>query len=114
MIGKKIAEIRKSKGYTLSELAEKANISKSYLSNLERNQNKNPSLKIISRVAEVLNIDPVALMNPGEGNEIRMAYDQEWVNFVNELQEVGLERNQVKDYKMLIEFIKWKKTIDNS
>ena len=43
MIGKNIAEIRKKRGYTLSELAELANISKSYLSNIERNINKNPS-----------------------------------------------------------------------
>ena len=108
MIGKKIAEIRKRKGFTLSELAEKAQISKSYLSNLERNQNKNPSLKIISRVAEVLKIDPVTLMNPIEIHEQQLVFDQEWVDFVYELQEVGLEKERVKDYKELIEFIKWK------
>ena len=37
MIGENISTIRKNRGYTLSELAEQAHISKSYLSNIERN-----------------------------------------------------------------------------
>ena len=49
MIGKNIAEIRKRRGYTLSELAGLANISKSYLSNIERNINTNPSLQVMNK-----------------------------------------------------------------
>ena len=44
MIGKNIYWLRKEKGLTLSELAERANIAKSYLSNIERNINQNPSI----------------------------------------------------------------------
>ena len=62
MIGKNIAEIRKRRGYTLSELAELANISKSYLSNIERNINKNPSLEIMNKIAVVLNIELIMLL----------------------------------------------------
>ena len=57
MIGKNIVEIRKRRGYTLSELAELSNISKSYLSNIERNINKNPSLEVIQKIATVLQVN---------------------------------------------------------
>ncbi|MGQ4665879.1 helix-turn-helix domain-containing protein [Metabacillus halosaccharovorans] len=40
-----ICESRKQKGLTLSEVAKQAKISKSYLSNIERNLNLNPSLQ---------------------------------------------------------------------
>ena len=38
MIGKNILRIRKGRALSLTELAERANIAKSYLSNIERNQ----------------------------------------------------------------------------
>ena len=57
MIGKNIVEIRKRRGYTLLELAELSNISKSYLSNMERNINKNPSLEVIQKIATVLQVN---------------------------------------------------------
>ena len=63
MIGKNIYEIRKQRGFTLSELAERAKISKSYLSNIERNINKNPSIQVIKKIAMVLEIDLKALLN---------------------------------------------------
>jgi XRE family transcriptional regulator of biofilm formation len=62
MIGKNIAKIRERRGYTLSELAELTNISKSYLSNIERNLNKNPSLQIMLKIATVLNVDLETLL----------------------------------------------------
>ena len=49
MIGKNIYLLRKEKGLTLSELAERANIAKSYLSNIERNINQNPSIQIVEK-----------------------------------------------------------------
>ena len=45
MIGKNIYWLRKEKGLTLSELAERANVAKSYLSNIERDINQNPSIQ---------------------------------------------------------------------
>ncbi|MDF2787351.1 MAG: transcriptional regulator SinR [Neobacillus sp.] len=107
MIGKRIAEIRKQRGYTLSELADLAKISKSYLSNIERNLHKNPSLEIMIRIADVLNVELAALLNPGSVQNTEFSIEQEWVDFVSELKEVGMEKDQLKQYKLLIEFIKW-------
>ena len=47
----KIKEIRKIKGFTLEEVAQKANISVGYLSHLERGTRKNPSVKIMYNIA---------------------------------------------------------------
>lgn len=107
MIGEKIVKLRKEQGYTLSELAELAKISKSYLSNIERNLHKNPSLEIIKRIASVLHVDLSTLLDTGEGQGTQLFLEKEWVDFVNELKELGMEKEQIQQYKTLIEFIKW-------
>ena len=63
MIGNKINKLRKQKGLTLSELAERAKVSKSYLSNIERDLNKNPSIHIIEKISAVLQVEPSVLIN---------------------------------------------------
>ncbi|MBL4954452.1 helix-turn-helix transcriptional regulator [Neobacillus sp. YIM B02564] len=108
MIGEKIAEIRKQRGYSLTELAELANISKSYLSNIERNLNKNPSLKVVIKIAKVLKVDLLTLLKNGSDFETHIYIEKEWVEFVNELKEMGVEKEQLEQYKTLIEFIRWK------
>lgn len=107
MIGINIADIRKSRGNTLSELAELAHISKSYLSNIERNLNKNPSVQVIKKIAAVLNVDILTLLKTGTDDHTQLYIEKEWVDFVQELKELGIEKEQVQQYKTLIEFIKW-------
>jgi len=55
--GSLIRYIRQEKGYSLEDLEEMTNISKSYIYRLERGERKAPSLKIIERLAEALDID---------------------------------------------------------
>jgi XRE family transcriptional regulator of biofilm formation len=109
MIGKNIQEIRKKKGFTLSELAVRANISKSYLSNIERDINQNPSIHIINKLAVVLDVDLRALLKTDNNEEFAQYIESEWFDFVNELKRSGVEKEQIQEYKTLIEFIKWKK-----
>jgi XRE family transcriptional regulator, master regulator for biofilm formation len=63
MIGNKIYKFRKQRGFSISELAERAKISKSYLSNIERNLNSNPSIKVIEKISSVLQVDLSDLIN---------------------------------------------------
>ncbi|MFJ7756108.1 helix-turn-helix domain-containing protein [Peribacillus muralis] len=107
MIGKNIAELRKKRGYTLSELAEQANISKSYLSNIERNLNQNPSLQVMEKIAHVLNVDFVSLLKKENTMAANYYLETEWIEFVQELKSSGLEKEQIPQYKPLIEFIRW-------
>ena len=103
MIGKNITEIRNQRGYTLSELAELANVSKSYLSNIERSINKNPSLDVMKRIAAVLQIDLITLLKSGTEWNGQLFIEKEWLDFINELKESGIQKNEIKEYKKVIE-----------
>lgn len=54
-IGKKIKKLRKEKGLTQKELAEKSNLSRSYLADLERDR-YNPSLDSLKSIANALGV----------------------------------------------------------
>ncbi|WP_164667386.1 helix-turn-helix domain-containing protein [Virgibacillus doumboii] len=105
MIGKKIQQIRKSKGLSLSECAQRANISKSYLSNIERNVNQNPSIQIIEKIAMVLDVDFHILLETKPVEELMP--ENEWLDFVEALKESGVDKDQLQEYKTVIEFAKW-------
>ncbi|WP_413307815.1 helix-turn-helix transcriptional regulator [Bacillus sp. 1P10SD] len=107
VFGKTIYEYRKKKGLTLSELAERSKISKSYLSNIERNLNRNPSIQVVRKIAAVLDVDLETFLSPLHTHSEKQEVDQELIEFAMELKETGIEKEQIDDYKTLIEFIKW-------
>lgn len=106
MIGKNIYSLRKEKGITLSELAERANVAKSYLSNIERNINKNPSVHFVEKIAQVLRVDVKTIID-GEKPETEKI-DKEWIELVTQIKKSGIKKEHIQEYKTLIEFIKWK------
>lgn len=64
-IGEKIKIHRKKAGFTQVVLAEKANMSRSYLADLERNR-YNPSLDTLTAIAEALDINVSILLDDEE------------------------------------------------
>lgn len=68
MDGKKLKELRKNNGLTLSRLSELTGISKSYLSLIERDIQKNPSLDILQRIARNLNMEVEDLVRQERGD----------------------------------------------
>ncbi|MCQ6559002.1 helix-turn-helix domain-containing protein [Paenibacillus mendelii] len=103
-IGERIKRIRLSKGKSLSELAESAEVAKSYLSNVERGIQSNPSIQFIEKIAATLNITPNALLfEETEQQEL----DSEWAQLVLDAMASGISKNQFKEF---LEFQKWKKT----
>jgi XRE family transcriptional regulator, master regulator for biofilm formation len=109
MIGTNINKIRKKRGISLSELSERAEISKSYLSNIERNLNKNPSIHIMEKIAKGLNVDLKDVIWTDEEQGSNTKIDHEWIDFIEELKNSGIRKEQIHEYKTLIEFIKWQK-----
>lgn len=107
MIGKNIYELRKSKGLSLSHLSEKSGISKSYLSNIERSLNQNPSIQILEKVASVLKVDLKVLLESDNNFNKLQQTDQELVDFISELKKSGIEKDNIQEYRQLIEFINW-------
>ena len=55
-LGRKIADLRKAKGFTQEELAEKIEISSKYLSSIERGK-ENPTLNTLIKLSESLDVN---------------------------------------------------------
>ncbi|TVY05654.1 helix-turn-helix domain-containing protein [Paenibacillus cremeus] len=106
MIGDNITSLRKQRGLTLSELAERTGISKSYLSNIERNLKQNPSIHIIEKLSEVLKVDLKVLVEMAAEAETKQV-ENEWLDFIHELKQLGIEKDRINEYKILFEFMKW-------
>lgn len=106
MIGKNLFELRKRRGLSLSELSDRSGISKSYLSNIERDVHKNPSIQILEKISDVLDVDLKALLKPGYSSD-KVLNDKELYEFVSELKKTGIEKDNIQEYKQLIDFIKW-------
>ncbi|SHI91263.1 Helix-turn-helix [Clostridium amylolyticum] len=52
----KIKFFRQKSGLTLRQLSEKANISIGYISDLENNKTKNPTMKTLEKLSEALGV----------------------------------------------------------
>ncbi|RKL66424.1 transcriptional regulator [Salipaludibacillus neizhouensis] len=110
MIGDNINRLRKQKGLTLTELAERANIAKSNLSNIERNINQNPSIKVLEKLAIVLDVELITVL----GIKINLGEDADQLleegcqDLFRSLKRKGVTTTQLKEYEKVIEFIEWK------
>ena len=60
-VGPKLKEIRKAKGLTLNELADKTELSTAYLSNIERNQTS-PTVNNLFKISKALGVEIVDIM----------------------------------------------------
>lgn len=109
MIGKNIKKIRRQKGLTLTELADRAGIAKSNLSNIERNVNQNPSIHVMGKIAKVLEVDVRRLLDSEKKAVVKLEkLDEEWIKLIHDIQATGMQREEIEEYKTLIEFIKWR------
>ena len=63
MVGERIRSLRQVRGLGLSELADNASVSKGYLSALETGGESNPSLDVLIRIAQALEVTLADLLN---------------------------------------------------
>jgi XRE family transcriptional regulator of biofilm formation len=102
MIGDRVKELRKEKGISLTELADKAGVAKSYLSSLERNLQQNPSIQFLEKISNVLNVPTQTfLLDALEQKTV----DPEWVNLAEEAKKSGISKDQFREF---IEFNRWR------
>ncbi|MEK4029882.1 DNA-binding anti-repressor SinI [Pseudobacillus sp. FSL P4-0506] len=104
-IGERIRELRMSKGLSLTELANRAGVAKSYVSSVERQIQLNPSIQFLHKVASVLNVSVEKLIDEGD-NPIK-EIDTEWLELAKEAMESGISKEQ---FKQFLEFQKWQKS----
>ncbi|MFE8701459.1 helix-turn-helix domain-containing protein [Cytobacillus sp. FJAT-54145] len=107
MIGDRVKKLRQEKKMSLSELAERAGVAKSYLSSLERNLQTNPSIQFLEKISAVLNV-PVDNLIHEQPNQDDL--DSEWLKIVKEAMDSGVTKDQFREY---LEFNKWRVNQNN-
>lgn len=112
MIGERVKKYRKEAGYTLTELAERAGVAKSYLSALERNIQTNPSIQFLEKIAAVLDITIDHLLKDDpynhNGENSDQQIDEEWRKLVLEAMESGVSKEEFRQFLEFNKFNKWK------
>jgi XRE family transcriptional regulator, master regulator for biofilm formation len=103
LVGEALKRYREERGMTINELSHLAGISKSYISSIERGLQKNPSIKVLQKLADTLDISLSQLL---EFKRDSAEIDDEWLQLVNKAMEEGLTKKDFHDY---IEFFQYKK-----
>ncbi|KUP04130.1 transcriptional regulator [Bacillus coahuilensis m2-6] len=104
MIGERVKQLRLEKNMSMTELAERAGVAKSYLSAIERNLQKNPSVQFLEKVAQALGVSMDSILFNQQ--EDKQAVDPDWLDIVHQAQDSGITKEQFKEF---IEFNKWRK-----
>ncbi|KKB35496.1 helix-turn-helix domain-containing protein [Bacillus thermotolerans] len=104
-IGARIRELRLEKGLSLTELANRAGVAKSYISSVERQIQLNPSIQFLNKISAVLEVSVEQLIN--ENEDKKEDIDQEWLELAKEAMESGVSKEQFKEF---LEFQKWQKS----
>ncbi|MGO4496785.1 helix-turn-helix domain-containing protein [Paenibacillus sp. 2RAB27] len=106
MIGKRVQQLRKEKGLSLTELAERAGVAKSYISSLERDIQKNPSIQFLEKIAAVLKVPVDRLIDDQEETVAgERELDEEWYEIIKEAMTSGVDKQQFREF---LDFNKWR------
>ncbi|WP_243386354.1 helix-turn-helix domain-containing protein [Bacillus kexueae] len=105
MIGERIKKLRTERGLSLSELADKAGVAKSYLSSIERQIQKNPSVQFLEKISSVLDVPVNDLLRQQTSNIDDLELDSDWTQLVVEAMNSGVSK---EEFKKFLEYNKWK------
>lgn len=80
---------------SMNELSEKAGIAKSYISSIERNLQKNPSIQFLEKVSAALGIGVDALLYDEPENQ---NIDGDWLKIAEEAMDSGITKKQFREF----------------
>lgn len=106
MIGSYIKQLRSKKGMSLSELAERAGVAKSYISSIERGIQQNPSIQTLEKISGVLGVPTEQLVNPSAQSRNDTHLDREWLELAQQFAASGIGKDEFREF---LEFQKWRK-----
>ena len=108
MVQNRIKQLRLLKGYSINALSEKTGVSKSYLSYIERGIQKNPSLQILSKLANSLGTTVEDLLEEDHNNneKEKKNMDEDWIQLFTEATKHGVTK---EDFSLYLDFIKFQK-----
>lgn len=99
MIGNRIKLYRLKKQLSLSELAERAGITQSYLSSIERNLQSTTSIQFLKKISSVLNIPVNTLLSDDEKTPNQdKEPDSDWAKLVREAMNSGVSKEEFREF----------------
>lgn len=98
MIGERIKSYRMQRKLSLSELAERAGVAKSYISSIERNLQANPSIQFLEKISSVLGVSVNTLLNDEDNEASQNVLDTEWSKLVLEAMNSGVSKNHSENF----------------
>lgn len=103
MIGEQIKSLRQERKLSLTELADRAGVAKSYLSSIERNLQQNPSIQFLEKISSVLHVSVEQLLLGDDEQETSL--DEDWIELIKDAQDSGVSKEQFKEF---LEYNKWR------
>ena len=76
LVGRNFARIRREKGLTQEEVADRSGFGQQYLSGLERGR-RNPTVVSLYEIAQALGVSPLDLLQPGAEDDESAPQDAE-------------------------------------
>lgn len=101
MLGDNIRTIRKSKKMSINKLSEKTGISLGYLSGLENNKCKNPTMDKLKSIADVLEVPLNQLLTTEE----RLDFTLQSLNKINDMAQKALDSTYKETFSHSIKSI---------
>jgi XRE family transcriptional regulator, master regulator for biofilm formation len=103
MVGQRIKYLREQKGLTINELSFLSNVSKSYISSIERGIQKNPSIKVLMKISLTLDTPLENIISsPQKGGML----GEEWIELLEEAIKQGLTKEEFHEF---LSFVHYKK-----
>lgn len=91
-IGKVIRKMRLMRQLSLAQLANRAGVTKSYVSYIERNPDCNPSVDVLERLCNALEIDVDLVLHPNSSQKV------DWLDLVHYAQLSGITKQQFQEF----------------
>lgn len=107
LVGAKIKKLRLKRGYSINALSDRAGVSKSYLSYIERGIQKNPSLQVLSKLACTLDTNLEELLDTNSTAIDSM--DDKWMKLVETAIEDGIT---TEEFAGILDYVKYKKRLE--
>jgi XRE family transcriptional regulator, master regulator for biofilm formation len=102
MVGRRIKNLREQKGLTINELSARSKVSKSYLSSIERGIQKNPSIRILKKIALTLDTSLEDILSMPK----QFILSDEWIEPLEHAIKQGLTKEEFNDF---LSFVQYKK-----
>ena len=92
-LGPKIRELRVASDLSISELANRSGIAKSYLSYIERGLRTNPSIEVLEKLCTALHVDIRAVI---QSSAEATQTDINWLSLLYQVQSLGLSEEEIR------------------